>query len=335
MRVLSERDVLTLIDRGEAIRLAAVAFEMQAHGGVAVARAALWRDAPKAGALVIAGAGFADGRDLMSVKSNVHAYPDGPGAPRRWGSLLTLWDLATGRPRALLAASAFNEHRTAAGFAAAALRLAPPGAETLAVFGAGRSAPETIRYLAAALPSLGRVLIVGRSPERVAALAARIRTWPDTAHLAVATDRTGAEAADRADVIVTVTTSAEPVFPGAVVRPGTLVILAGANRPDAREADDDLMRRAVVVVDSTENALAKAGDIVLARRSGALGDDRILGEIGGLPDGPFERPDGADIVVFKSTGLAAQDLLLAAHLVEAGERRGLGVAVDLAMELAE
>lgn len=335
MRVLSERDVLGLIDRGEAIRLAAAAFAMQSAGGIAAARAALWRDAPKAGALMIAGAGLAGGRDLMSVKSNVHAYPDGPAAPRVWGSLLTLWDLATGRPRALIAASAFNEHRTAAGFAAAALRLAPLGAETLAVFGAGRSAPETIRYLAAALPSLGRLLIVGRAPERIAALAARVRRWPDTAHLAVETGLSAADAAERADVIVTVTTSAEPVFSGAVVRPGTLVILGGANRPDTREADDDVMRRAVVVVDSSENALAKAGDILLARRSGALAESRILGEIGGLADGPIERPDGADVIVFKSTGLAAQDLLLAAHLAEEGRRRGLGVAVDLAMDFAE
>lgn len=335
MRVLSERDVLGLIDRGEAIRLAAAAFDLHARGGLASARAALWRDAPKAGALMIAGAGTAGGLDLLSVKSNVHAYPDGPAAPRAWGSLLTLWDLAAGRPRALIAASAFNEHRTAAGFAAAALRLAPPGAETLAVFGAGRSAPETIRYLAAALPLLGRVAIVGRAPERVAALAARVRQWPDTAHLAVETDLSAADAGRAADVIVTVTTSTEPVFPGAVVRPGTLVILGGANRPDAREADDDLMQRAVVVVDSLENALAKAGDVVLARRSGALGDGRILGEIGGLPASRFERPDGADVVVFKSTGLAAQDLLLAAHLTEEGRRRGLGVAVDLAMDFAE
>ncbi len=84
-------------------------------------RGDLRQDNPKAGCLLLAGAW---GGEHLTVKSNVHAYPDGPEAPRLWGSLLTLWDWQRAVPRALLSAHAFNDHRTAAGFAIGAQVLA-------------------------------------------------------------------------------------------------------------------------------------------------------------------------------------------------------------------
>lgn len=323
MRILSEADILKLVDRAEAVGLANEAFRRHAAGQGTSARAALWRASPKSGALLLAGA---DGA-VLSLKSNVHTEAESLGAPRHWGSLLTVWDFATARPIALLSARAFNDHRTAAGFAAASF-LAPPGARTLVVFGAGKSAPEAIRYLVSVLPGLERLILVGRTPERVAALALAARGWPECAHLAIETGREAGEAAAEADVIVTVTTATAPVFPGERVRPGALVILAGANKPDAREADDALMRRAIVLMDSREACLDKAGDIRLARASGALADERILGEIGAFTASP-PRPAGADVTVFKSTGLPLQDLLLAQRLAAKAERLGLGLVVDL------
>lgn len=327
MRILSEADVESLIAIPDAIRLAAEAYRLQAEGSVpAPVRGDLRRDDPKAGCLMLVGA---SGPDQLAVKSNVHAYPEGPDAPRLWNSLLTLWDWRRAEPRALIAARAFNDHRTAAGFAAGASLLAKRDAKTLAVYGAGKSAPMAVRYLKAVRPSLDRVMIVGRDPGRVAALAETVRSWSEFTDVEVVL-ASADEAATAADVIVTVTTSETPVFPGAAVKPGTCIVLGGANRPGAREADDALMRRADIYLDARAGVTEKAGDIRLALASGALIPEQMRAEIGACPDGPLPLSPGRDVFVFKSMGLAIQDVVLAQHLVERAEQRGIGQIVDLA-----
>jgi ornithine cyclodeaminase len=326
MRVLSEGDVETLIAIPEAIALAAEAYRLHALGAAsAPVRGDLRRDAPRAGCLVLAGA---NGADHLAVKSNIHAYPAGPDAPRLWNSLLTLWDWRRAEPRALIAARSFNDHRTAAGFAAGADRLAKPDAATLAVFGAGKSAPMAVRYMKAVRPSLGRVMLVGRDPGRVAVLADAVGSWPEFAGVEIVV-ASAQDAAGAADIIVTVTTSETAVFPGECVKPGACIVLGGANRPGAREADDALMRRAEIYLDAHAGAADKAGDIRLALASGALVPEQMRAEIGACA-GPLPLSPGRDVLVFKSMGLAIQDVVLAQHLVERAERRGLGQIVDLA-----
>jgi len=327
MLVLAEAEVERLIEVEEAIAAAADAYRLHAAGAVPPpVRADLRSEAPKVGCLLLAGL---LGPDLLTVKSNVHVYPNGPAAPRFWGSLLTVWDLATGLPRALISARAFNDHRTAAGFAAAARALASPDVTSLALFGAGKTAPMTALYLNAVRPSIRRLLLVGRSPDRVAALAAWVRACPHLSDVTVETGWSPHEAVREAGIVATVTSSDEPVFPGASARPGALVILGGANRPTAREADDDLMRRARVIVDARAGILEKAGDLARALASGALDPARIVAEIGPCLDGSVPEAPGTDVTVFKSMGLAVQDAVLAARLVEKAERAGVGVQVDL------
>jgi ornithine cyclodeaminase len=326
MRVLSEADVERLIAIPEAIALAAEAYRLQARGAApAPVRGDLRRDDPRAGCLMLVGA---DGPDHLAVKSNIHAYPDGPGAPRLWNSLLTLWDWRRAEPRALIASRGFNDHRTAAGFAAGANRLAKSDAATLAVFGAGKSAPMVVRYMKAARPSLDRVMLVGRDPGRVAALAGVVGSWPEFAGVEVVV-ASAQKAAGAADIIVTVTTSETAVFPGECVKPGACIVLGGANRPGAREADDALMQRAEIYLDARAGVTEKAGDIRLALASGALVPEQMRAEIGACA-GPLPPSPGRDVFVFKSMGLAIQDVVLARHLVERAEQRGLGQIVDLA-----
>lgn len=327
MLVLSEADVAALTSIPEAIEAAREAFRLQATGGGGQSvRSDLRREDPKAGCLLLVGA---RGAEHLTVKSNVHAYLDGPLAPRLWGSLLTLWDWRAARPRALISARAFNDHRTAAGFAAAALVLAVGQARSLALFGAGKSAPMALRHLKEARPSLASVHLVGRSPERVASLKRLVEGWPEFADVEVLAGLSPAEAVAGADIIVTVTTSDEPVFPGDAATAGACVILGGANRPTAREADDALMARADVYLDARAGALDKAGDVALALRSGALAEARIAGEIGAFEAGPRPLPAGAELRVFKSMGLPLQDVLLAERLVARAQAEGRGVRVDL------
>jgi len=326
MRLLSESDVERLIDTSTAIAAAAEAYRRHSAGIMPPpGRLDLRRRDGRGGVLVLAGHSF---DRLFAVKSNVHAYPDPASDRRNAASLLVLWDAVACMPLALIATTGFNNHRTAAGFAAATERLASPNSRTLAVFGAGKIAPTTIRYLASVRP-FDRILIVGRGSERARQLAEAARRWPNFGSIAVNSESDPVRAAQAADVIAAVTTSDHPVFPGAAVKPGAFVILGGANRPHAREADDALIRRARIYVDHLDGCFERAGDLSIPHASGALRRDRIAGEIGRLFAGQAEpRVPGADVTVFKSIGIAAQDLVLAETLFARAESRGIGVLFD-------
>lgn len=327
MRILSEADIEALITLPAALDCAALAYRLQAgNGATPPVRGDLRHADPKAGCLILAGA---RGADTLAVKSNVHAYPDGRDAPRLWGSLLTLWNWGRAEPRALLSARLFNEHRTASGFAVGADRLAAPNAGILALFGAGKSAPLTLRYLKAVRPLIREIRLSGRSPERVEALASQAALWPELAGTRIVCAASPEAAVTGADLIATVTTSDRPVFPGAAAKPGACIILGGANRPEAREADDALMQRADLYVDARKGAAEKAGDIRLALESGALVPVRIRAEIGAVPAGGLALAPGSDVRVFKSMGLAIQDVVLAEHLVDRAEAEGRGLLLDL------
>jgi len=316
VRLFSEADVDRLIDRTMALNAATEAFRLHAIGGMLPpGRIDLRGAAPRHGVLTLVGLA-ADG--ALSIKTNVHSHAGDAGA-RVGASLLTLWDAKQAQPLALISGARFNQHRTASGFAAACQVLARPTASTLTIFGAGAMAPEAIRYIVAIRP-IRSVIIVGRDPGRVAALVAAAQQWPDLDGISVKAETDTAAAAAAADIIVAVTSAETAVFPGDAVRPGTTVVLGGANRPDAREADDALIRRATVYVDHLEGCLARAGDIRVPLAAEVLARSQIIGEIGAIT----QAPPGADITVFKSIGIASQDLALARCLLErAGRGDGL------------
>ena len=242
--------------------------------------------------------------------------------------MMLLWDAVRCVPTALMATTLFNNHRTAAGLAAAARHLAPPKAKTLAVFGAGKIAPSVIRYLMLTRP-FERVLIIGREPRRSSELALAIRSSSEFAERDVEAVTDAGAAVRDADVIVTITTADMPVFPGRMVKSGSLVILAGANRPHAREADDELIARASIYVDHRIGCIERAGDLCIPLQSGHLRLEQIAGEIGSvLPHPPQRLPGPGDITVFKSIGIIAQDLALAELIVTRAEEEGIGVEFD-------
>ena len=322
---MSENDVEQLIDMDLAIDCAETAFVQQVSGGELVrGRMDMRRLSPRAGVLGVAGFGH-DISQLM-IKTNCHGWPQVDG-PRVTRSLLTLWDMASVRPIALISAERFNDHRTAAGFAAAAKVLAPAAASKLAIFGAGKMAMPALLYLLKVRP-IRRVLIVGRNAERAEAMVATARGLAQLSGVEVRVARNAAEAAEQADIIVTATTSDTPVFPGNLVHEGALIILGGANRPGARESDDALIGRAVIYTDHTEGALEKAGDLILPLASGVIGKTAIAGELGSLIGRPVPALTHGAVHVFKSIGIALQDLVLAYALLRRAESRSLGMHFD-------
>ena len=246
MRILCEADVERLIEPAAAVAAMRDAYRRHAAGVMpAPGRLDLGRSTPKGSVLVLAGHG--DGASF-AMKANMHVYQDPGSRQRLAASMMLLWDAVRCVPKAMIATTMFNNHRTAAGLAAAADVLAPVRVHRLAVFGAGKIAPAVIRYLGS-VRSFDRIDIVGRGSARAVALADSMRLLPQLSGVDIRASADPDATAGKADVIVTVTTSDTPVFPGRAVRDGTLVILAGANRPQAREADDDLIARATVFAD--------------------------------------------------------------------------------------
>jgi ornithine cyclodeaminase/alanine dehydrogenase-like protein (mu-crystallin family) len=325
MRLLCEQDVERLVDPPLAIASAVEAYRTQASGAQpGPGRLDLPRQDPHGNVLVLAGHG-PDG--MFCSKTNAHVYPEAGSRQRKAASMLILWDTIQCQPLALLATTGFNNHRTAAGLAAAATKLAAPAARTLTIFGAGKIAPAAIRYLHA-VRRFERIFILGQDHARETELTETLKGEAAFAHVDIDAGGNIAEATRKADVIVTLTTADQPVFCGRDVRPGTVVILAGANKPQAREADDALIARSTIHVDHRDGCLTRAGDLAIPLASGVLRPEQIAGEIGLLfGDAPPEQIV-RDVTVFKSIGIIAQDMMLARALYRRALEHGVGLDFD-------
>ncbi|MEY9873468.1 ornithine cyclodeaminase/alanine dehydrogenase-like protein (mu-crystallin family) [Streptacidiphilus sp. MAP12-33] len=248
--------------------------------------------------------------DRYAVVKIAGVAPDNPlhGLPTITGGVLLL-DAHTLLPLALMDAPALTELRTAAVSALAASRLAPADARHLVLFGAGPQARAHLRALAAVLPSLRRVTVVTRSPGR----AAELLTLASRLGLDAVTDR--AERVEDADVVCCCTTSRTPLFDGAAVRDGALVIAVGAHEPTAREVDTTLVGRAALVVEHRATALREAGELAGLRPRDVDADLPELVSCG--LTATDDRP-----ALFKSVGMAWEDLVIAAAVVQLPQPSG-------------
>jgi ornithine cyclodeaminase/alanine dehydrogenase-like protein (mu-crystallin family) len=208
-------------------------------------------------------------------------------------------------PRAIIDAAALTAVRTAAVSALATRYLARPDARRLVVFGGGAQAAAHVDAMRAVRP-IDHVAIVGTGSERTRRLVERIRRE------GLAADLASPEAVGSADIVCTCTTSATPVFEAGALARGAHVNAVGAYRSDLRELPAQLLRDTLLTVETREAALAEAGDIVLAIDEGHLTADDIAGDLHGVVSGAVTRPpDGEGTSVFKSVGLALEDLVLA------------------------
>ncbi|MBB4287212.1 ornithine cyclodeaminase family protein [Roseospira goensis] len=247
-------------------------------------------------------------------------FPDNP-ARRDLSAVTALYYLAeagSGRPLALIDGTLLTRLRTAAASALAADTLARPDAETLLMVGTGALAPHFIRHHAAVRP-YRRVLVWGRDAAKAAAVAEAVA--PDLPEATVqAVDSLDAGLA-AADVISCATSATHGVVPGARLRAGQHLDLAGSFTPHMRETDDDAIRRSRVFVD-TDGALVESGDLVDPLRDGALTRDAIQGDLFQLCRGDRPGRGGDDeITLFKSTGTALEDLAGAALAYESHSKR--------------
>ncbi len=241
-----------------------------------------------------------------------------PGAASRGAETVAatylLLDRSTGKPRALLDGEALTLRRTAAASALAARYLARADAATLLIIGTGKLAPFMAKAHCALLPALARVFVWGRSRERALVVVSQLGAEGLPVELA-----SDLETAVRgADLISCATTAQTPVLRGAWLAPGTHVDLVGGFTPAMREADDEAIVRARVVVDTYAGALAEAGDLTVPLENGVITRDDVVAELGELVRGEKRgRAHDDEITLFKSVGTALEDLA-AAELVVRG-----------------
>jgi ornithine cyclodeaminase len=214
--------------------------------------------------------------------------------------------------------------RTAAASAVATRALARADASNLAMLGTGEQATTHLEAIAC-VRTLRTVRIWGRSAEKAEALA---RTQAARLALRIEVCKTADEAVEGADIVCTVTASREPVLRGALLAKGAHVNLVGASRLDAREADDTVVTRSRFFVDSRTSARAEAGELRHAINAGLVDETHVLGEIGDVLNGKVPGRSGSDdLTVYKSLGIAAQDLAAAHVILEHATRHGIGTRV--------
>ena len=246
-----------------------------------------------------------------------------PGNPRRGldshQGTVTLFDGMIGAPRAILDASAVTAVRTAAVSAVATRVLARADARVLAILGAGVQGSS---HLAALLPV--------REFEEVRVFS------PNQAHArAVADGRatvaaSAEEAVRGADVVVTATTSREPVLKREWLGPGAHINAVGASVPSARELDLETVLACALFCDSRESLQNEAGEYLQAVEQGAIAaDDHVRASLGEVLAGmrPGRRSDD-ELTVFRSLGLAVEDLAAAERAVAGARAQGIGVEVE-------
>jgi ornithine cyclodeaminase/alanine dehydrogenase-like protein (mu-crystallin family) len=255
---------------------------------------------------------------LFSLKEIVIAPANGArGLDPHQGAVL-LHDGETGVLRAILNASPITEMRTAAVSAVATRLLARRGARRVAILGSGVQARSHAHAMRVALDD-PELRIWSRTPEHAEALALESH--------AVVCD-TVEEALDGAEVVCTCTAAREPIVRRAWLAPGTHVNAVGSSVPTARELDSDVVAAAALFVDRRESTLNESGDYLRAVEEAGIGPDHIRAELGEVIVRAHPgRRDDEELTLFKSLGLAVEDLAAAALAADRALERGLGVEV--------
>jgi ornithine cyclodeaminase/alanine dehydrogenase-like protein (mu-crystallin family) len=242
------------------------------------------------------------------------------GLPSHLATIVLL-DAETGALQALIDGRYITEARTAAVSAASAKHLARADARVLGIVGSGVQARSHVEALTR-VRTFDEVRIWSRDAAHVRALIDDL--MPHVRAPMAPADSARAAVAD-ADVVALVTASREPVVKREWIRAGAHICAVGACRPDHREMETAVVRDARVFVDSRTGALAEAGDIVIPIREGEIDESHVAGELGDVFGGRLAGRRNADeITLFKSLGMAVEDLA-AAHLAwERASERGLG-----------
>lgn len=253
-------------------------------------------------------------------------YPNNPkrALPFIHG-VVVVFDADTGRPTGLLEGTALTAIRTGAASGLATSVLANADASRVGIIGAGTQARTQLQAVCCARAVERVVVYALEGANLFAREMGGTAGVPDTIHVA----SSAAEVARESDIICTATNASAPVLSSGDVRPGTHVNAVGSYTPSMQEIDPDLLGRARLVVDQTSASMDEAGEVIAALAAGLFREDELV-ELGQILESVRPGREGRDeITVFKSVGLAAQDLCAAARALHRAEGAGIGTEVEL------
>jgi ornithine cyclodeaminase len=239
--------------------------------------------------------------------------------------IVLLSSAQTGEPLAVLNASAITEIRTAAVSAVATALLARPDADVLAIIGTGVQARAHLLAIPGSR-ALAQIRVAGRDHARALRFA---ESMQDQAAAPVVACASAREAVDGAGIIVTATSSAQPVLERGWLTPGAHINAVGACVPAARELDNATIADAALFADSRESVSTESGDYLRALADGAIQPDHVRAELGEILIGAAPGRSGdQEITVFESLGLAVEDLAAAALTYRKAVAAGVGCQAE-------
>jgi alanine dehydrogenase len=253
--------------------------------------------------------GYAQGPNIIGIKLITIFHANGPaGLPSHQGVVI-LFEATHGTPLLLLDAAAITAIRTAAVSALATRLLARQDATTLAIIGTGEQAERHIESISLVRP-IDKIFCWGRNPGHAETLRSHLATrYP--IHLTA----TAQAAVEAADIICTVTSAAQPVVEGRWLKPGAHLNVIGSCTPNNREIDSNAVEISTLFTDRYESLFKEAGDFLIPKQEGIITDAHVKGELGEvLTDAKPGRTSPTEITLFKSLGIAAEDLYAAWHI---------------------
>jgi ornithine cyclodeaminase len=269
---------------------------------------------------------YAHDLKVMGVKV-VSVFPGNEGTEydSHQGTVM-IYETEHGRLLAIIDAGEITGIRTAATSGVATRLLAREDAGSLAILGSGVQARQHLDAMLA-VRNVARVSVWSRTPEN-----ARRFSENGTRKYGIPIDiKETAEAAVKdADIICTTTASPEPILCGKWIANGSHINAVGSSVSFTRELDTDAVVGSHLFVDRRESTLNEAGDFLTPKKEGAIGDDHILGEIGEILLGKLEgRKSSTEITLFKSLGLAVEDVAAAEYIYHRALEKGAGKRVEL------
>lgn len=322
--IVNQEEVPRLLPMAECMDAVAAALAALADGNAMLPlRSILWLP-ERVGGLGLMPAALLPERAVGLKAITFFPGNEGTELDTHQGAVL-LFEAEHGRLLAVMDATSITAIRTAAASGVATRLLAREDAGDLAILGSGVQARTHLEAMKIARP-LHRVRVAGKDLDRAKVFAARESGKHGIAVEPFASVR---EAVAGADIICTVTSSREPVLLGEWISPGAHINAVGSSVPFARELDTAAVVRSRLFVDRRESALNEAGDFLIPKKEGALSDDHILGEIGELLTGRVRgRESAQDITLFKSLGIAVEDVASARLIYEKAKKSGKGRFLD-------
>ena len=317
---LSAADVRRALPMREAIAAMRDAFAELARGAVTLP-ARLRIDAPAEHGTALVMPCHSAAQKLFSLKF-ITLFEENArrGLPLIQSTVL-LSDGCTGAPLAMLDGASLTAIRTGAATGLATELLARPEATTVAIIGSGVQARTQLEAVCC-VRGVRQARVFDRNTESAARFAAEMQRELGIGIEAAASP---AVALETADIICTATTSPTPVFEDDAVRPGAHINAVGVFRPQMAEVPAATVRRARVVVDHFASALEEAGDLLLPLRAGLIGEEHFATELGQLVLGQKPgRTSAEEVTLFKSVGVAIQDLCAATRALANALRLGFG-----------